>query len=66
MNNNHKIIPDKAIRMLCNEYDALQHIKDFQTRVKEAKRQAIKTILNRCVCWHCQDACYQIETLKFY
>jgi hypothetical protein len=57
---------DKAITKLCNTYDELQHITDFKTRVAEAKRIAIKKILDNCHCTNCQDAAYDIQTLTFY
>jgi len=57
---------DKAITKLCNAYDELQHILNFQIRVAEAKRIAIKKILDNCQCWDCQDAAYDIQTLNFY
>ena len=62
----HKHIQDIAITYLCNEYDLLENIQAFEIRVKQAKKNTIKLILNRCQCIHCIDACATIEDLKFY
>lgn len=62
----HVFIRDKAISLLCNQYDLLEHITDFPKRIDEAKKQTSKAILNNCQCSHCIEAAYQVETLKFY
>lgn len=62
----HVFIKDKAIALLCNQYDQLEYIKEFTQRIDEAKKLTSKAILNNCQCSHCIEAAYQVETLKFY
>jgi len=66
MSNTHKFIKDKAITMLCHQYDELNHIAEFTKRIDEAKKATSKAILNNCQCSFCIEAAYQVETTKFY
>ena len=56
--NSLKIVEIDALAMviLCKEYDRLEYIPDFKTRIDTAKNNFKETFLNRCSCSNCTQA----------
>ena len=65
---NLKIVEIDALAMviLCKEYDRLEHIPEFRTRIDTAKNNFKETFLSRCSCSSCMQAVDFIISLKFY
>jgi hypothetical protein len=55
-----------AMVILCKEYDRLDFIPDFKTRIDTAKQNFKERFLQRCNCQSCISATVFIMTLKFY
>ena len=55
-----------AMIILCKEYDRLEFIPEFKTRIDTAKQKFKERFLERCNCQGCIEATEFIMTLKFY
>jgi hypothetical protein len=56
----------KAMVILCEEYDKLNFIPDFKTRIDTAKQNFKERFLNTCSCKFCIEESELIINLKFY
>jgi hypothetical protein len=52
--------------MFCNEYDKLEFIPEFKTRIDTAKQNFKDSFLQRCSCEACKNASDLIINLNWY
>ena len=55
-----------AMYMFCNEYDKLEFIPEFKTRIDTAKQNFKDSFLQRCSCEACKNASDLIINLNWY